>query len=69
MIRKALLGALSVSVAASLTAGCGWMMGWGSCPYDPHWALNHPKKSCWMALAGPAANLVLVLQDDMDICE
>lgn len=39
----------------------GWMFGWGSAPYDPHWALNNPKKSSWMALAGPAANLFLVV--------
>jgi Zn-dependent protease len=39
----------------------GWMFGWGSAPYDPQWALNNPKKSGWMALAGPAANLFLVI--------
>ena len=39
----------------------GWMLGWGSAPYDPNWALNNPRKSCWMALAGPAANLFLLV--------
>ena len=39
----------------------GWMVGWGSTPYDPHWALNNPKRSAWMALAGPAANLLLMI--------
>jgi Zn-dependent protease len=39
----------------------GWMFGWGSAPYDPQWALNNPKKSAWMALAGPGANLLLVV--------
>jgi Zn-dependent protease len=39
----------------------GWMMGWASAPYDPFWAARHPRRSGWMALAGPAANLLLVL--------
>ena len=37
------------------------MMGWASAPYDPYWAARHPRRSGWMALAGPAANLLLVL--------
>jgi len=39
----------------------GWMMGWASAPYDPMWAARHPKRAGWMSLAGPAANLSLVL--------
>jgi Zn-dependent protease len=39
----------------------GWMMGWASAPYDPYWAHNYPKRAGIMALAGPAANLILVL--------
>lgn len=39
----------------------GWMLGWGSAPYNPQWALDHPRRSCWMSLAGPAANLLLIL--------
>ena len=38
----------------------GWMIGWASAPYDPEWALRYPKRSALMALAGPAANLILV---------
>jgi hypothetical protein len=38
----------------------GWMMGWASAPYDPYWAQRHPRRAAWMALAGPAANMVLV---------
>lgn len=37
----------------------GWMMGFASAPYDPHWALRFPKRSATMAMAGPAANLLL----------
>lgn len=39
----------------------GWMMGWASAPFDPHWAQRHPRRAAWMALAGPAANLALVV--------
>jgi Zn-dependent protease len=39
----------------------GWMMGWASAPYDPNWQRRHPRRAAWMALAGPVANMVLVL--------
>ena len=39
----------------------GWMMGWASAPYDPFWADRYPKRAAWMGLAGPGANLLLVL--------
>jgi Zn-dependent protease len=39
----------------------GWMFGWASAPYDPHWANRHPKRSALMSLAGPLSNLLLVL--------
>jgi Zn-dependent protease len=39
----------------------GWMMGWASAPYNPRWARAYPRRSAWMALAGPAANFALVL--------
>lgn len=39
----------------------GWMMGWASCPYDPAWAHRYPRRAAWMALAGPASNLLLVI--------
>jgi Zn-dependent protease len=38
-----------------------WMMGWASAPYDPQWAIRHPRRSGAMALAGPLANLGLAL--------
>lgn len=49
-----LLPLLSVAVS-------GWPFGYASAPYDPEWAQQHPRRAAWMALAGPAANLVLVL--------
>ncbi|MCH7665065.1 MAG: site-2 protease family protein [Acidobacteria bacterium] len=39
----------------------GWPFGYASAPYDPNWARRHPKRAGWMALAGPGANLLLVL--------
>ena len=45
-----------ISLAAS-----GWIFGYASAPYDPRWAERHPKRAALMALAGPAANIVLVL--------
>ena len=39
----------------------GWVMGWASAPYDPHWADRHPRRAAWMALAGPASNLLVVI--------
>lgn len=42
-------------------ASSGFMIGWASTPYDPRWADAHPRRAGWMALAGPAANLLLVI--------
>jgi len=39
----------------------GWPLGYASAPYDPRWAERYPKRAAWMALAGPAANLALVV--------
>lgn len=42
-------------------AATHWMMGWASAPYDPTWAHRYPRRAALMALAGPLANLLLVL--------
>jgi Zn-dependent protease len=39
----------------------GWPFGFASAPYDPRWAMRHPTRAAWMALAGPGANLLLLL--------
>lgn len=39
----------------------GWPFGYASAPYDPFWAHNHPRRAAWMAAAGPAANLLMVV--------
>lgn len=38
-----------------------WMLGWASAPYSPVWEHRYPRRAGWMALAGPAANLILAL--------
>ena len=38
-----------------------WPFGFASAPYDPHWAARYPRRAGWMALAGPAGNLLLVV--------
>jgi Zn-dependent protease len=37
-----------------------FMMGWASAPYDPRWQQRHPRRAALMAIAGPAANFLLV---------
>jgi len=37
------------------------IIGWASAPFNPEWERRHPKRSAWMALAGPAANFTLML--------
>lgn len=46
----------------------GWMLGWASAPFDPDWQRRHPHRSAWMALAGPVANLIVVLLSALVIC-
>lgn len=38
-----------------------WPFGYASAPYDPHWAARHYRRAAVMALAGPAANLLLMI--------
>ena len=39
----------------------GWPIGYASAPFDRYWAARHPRRAALMALAGPAANLLLLL--------
>jgi Zn-dependent protease len=39
----------------------GWPFGFASTPYDPFWSRRYPRRAAWMSLAGPAANLLLVV--------
>ena len=39
----------------------GFPIGWASTPYDVRWALQYPRRSSLMALAGPASNFLLFM--------
>jgi len=58
-IRREPFGMLILPLISTFLAG--WPFGYASAPYDPRWAIRHPKRAAWMAIAGPAANLGLVL--------
>jgi len=58
-IRREPLGTVVVPLLSFLLGG--WMIGWASTPYSRDWALRDPKRAALMALAGPLANLGLVL--------
>jgi len=58
-IRREPFGTILVPIL-SLVLG-GWMLGWASAPFHPYWQQRHPHRAAWMALAGPAANLILVI--------
>jgi Zn-dependent protease len=60
-IRREPVGMVVIPLITFAFSHGSWMMGWASAPYDPSWAHNHPRRAAIMALAGPAANLLLVL--------
>jgi hypothetical protein len=53
-IRREPFGMVILPLFTAITSG--WPIGYASTPYDPVWALNHPRRAAWMSLAGPAAN-------------
>ena len=58
-IRRSMFGMVVVPILSFLLAG--WMIGWANAPFDPNWQRRYPRRSAWMALAGPAANFALML--------
>jgi Zn-dependent protease len=58
-IRREPFGMVLVPLLSFIMSG--WMIGWASAPYDPYWQQRHPKRAAWMSLAGPAANIVIVI--------
>ncbi|MEO6740794.1 MAG: site-2 protease family protein [Chthoniobacteraceae bacterium] len=50
-----------VTFLMNAASGVTWMMGWASAPYNRQWAEQNPRSAAWMAIAGPAANLLLVI--------
>src|SRR5260221_13353403 len=58
-IRRSPYGMVLVPIVSFLLGG--WMIGWASAPFDPAWQRQYPRRSAWMALAGPSANFALIL--------
>jgi Zn-dependent protease len=58
-IRREPFGMLILPLITSVTMG--WPFGYASAPYDIRWARLYPRRAALMALAGPAANLTLLL--------
>jgi Zn-dependent protease len=58
-IRRSPFGMVIVPILSYALGG--WMIGWASAPFDPAWQRQYPRRSGWMALAGPAANFSLML--------
>ena len=58
-IRREPFGMVVIPLVSLLYTG--WPFGFASAPYDSHWADRHPHRAAWMALAGPASNLLLVI--------
>ncbi len=58
-MRREIFGTIIVPILSYALGG--WMIGWASAPYDPVWRQRYPRRAAWMALAGPLANLALVL--------
>jgi Zn-dependent protease len=58
-IRREPFGMVVLPLMSALATG--WPMGYASAPYNPDWARTHPRRAALMALAGPGANLLLVI--------
>jgi len=58
-IKREPFGMVVLPLVSALATG--WPMGYASAPYNPDWARQHPRRAALMALAGPGANLLLVI--------
>ncbi len=58
-IKRAFVGMVCVPILSLFALG--WVIGWASAPFNPEWARQFPRRSALMALAGPAANLLLAI--------
>src|SRR5215813_9709028 len=60
-IKREPLGMVGVPILTFILTKGTSMIGWASAPFNPNWERRHPKRSAWMALAGPVANYTLML--------
>jgi Zn-dependent protease len=58
-IRREPFGMVILPLITAVTIG--WPIGYASAPYSVEWARTHPRRAALMALAGPAANLSLLM--------
>lgn len=58
-IRRSPFGMVVIPIVSIMTIG--WPIGFASAPYNLEWAYRYPKRAAWMSLAGPGANLAIVL--------
>ena len=58
-IRREPLGMLIIPLLSAIATG--WPIGYAWAPYDARWAVTYPRRAAVMSLAGPAANLALVV--------
>lgn len=58
-IKREPFGMVILPLVSALAVG--WPMGYASAPYNPDWARKYPRRAALMALAGPGANLLLVV--------
>lgn len=58
-IRRSPVGMLVLPLITAISSG--WPIGFASAPYNVKWAQDYPRRAALMALAGPAANLGLVV--------
>ncbi len=58
-IKREIVGTVVVPLFTFFSSG--WMIGWASAPYNIKWAKSYPKNLAVMSIAGPVANLMLVI--------
>ena len=58
-MRRSPIGMILMPIASIIMIG--FPMGFASAPYNVAWADRYPKRAAWMALAGPASNLLIVV--------
>lgn len=59
-IRREPYGMVLVPIASVLLSKGSSLFGWASAPFDPDWAWRYPRRAAIMAMAGPAANFILM---------
>jgi Zn-dependent protease len=60
-IKREPIGMVVLPILSLILSRGSWPFGYASAPYDPYWAMRYPKRSAYMALAGPAANLLVAV--------